>query len=331
MISMNATTTSTVRPVVHDGAHSIETTRYLLPTPSIMGCKDFLRQCIDNRATGATIYGPPRYGKSKAILYLSMVLAEDFGTNVPIIRMLCHDKFPSETVFFGDLLRAAGHALCEKGTGASKRNRLLEYAVEMVEESKQNRLIIFLDEAQRLHERQYNWLIDFHNELDAKEVSAIVLLVGQPDLMDQLTAFQAGKKMQIIGRFMVHRYRFHGLQDAEDIRMCLDGYDTNSEYPAGSGVSFTRYYYPAGFEQGFRLASYADELWEAFRQTREEASLPGSKEIPMQYFCRTVEYALKHFGTLEVLTSHLSIAQWKEAIGVSGYADAERYICDPIE
>ena len=48
----------------------------------------------------------------------------------------------------------------------------------------------------------------------------------------------------------------------------------------------------------------------------------------MQYFCRTIEYLLTRFGTLEDLAGELSLAQWKEAINKSGYADAERYIVE---
>jgi hypothetical protein len=78
------------------------------------------------------------------------------------------------------------------------------------------------------------------------------------------------------------------------------------------------------FNSGFRLASYADSLWEAFRLTKDECGLPGNREIPMQYFCRAVEFALRHYGTHEEVTGEISIKMWKEAIRASGYIDADR-------
>lgn len=79
------------------------------------------------------------------------------------------------------------------------------------------------------------------------------------------------------------------------------------------------------FNSGFRLESHADSLWEAFRLTRDEYGVPGSREIPMQYFCRTVEFALRNYGTLEEVAREISLEMWKNAIRVSGYIDAERY------
>ena len=102
----------------------------------------------------------------------------------------------------------------------------------------------------------------------------------------------------------------------------------DSEYPPESGFSFTRYYFPSAFESDLRLENYAPIVSQAFKEVREEAQLPLTREIPMQYFCRTVEFVLTHFGTLEELSTDLSLAQWKEAIKQSGYIDAEHYVVD---
>jgi hypothetical protein len=152
--------------------------------------------------------------------------------------------------------------------------------------------------------------------------------VGQDELLHQFSAFQMTKKTQIIGRFMVRQLRFSGITKEEDLRKCLANYDTGSEYPPGTGYSFTRYFFPAAFESNLRLENYAPTLWQAFKEIREEAQLPLTREIPMQYFCRSVEYVLTRFGKLDELAEDLSLAQWKEAIRQSGYADAEQYVVD---
>ena len=322
------------RPKVAAGAHPIETTRYLLSTPSITIFLTALCQWISNRATGGMVYGPPRFGKTRAIKYLTLMLAKKFGANLPILTMSCLKyTTPREGVFFEDLLRAAGHSLSKSGTAAAKRYRLNEFLVEKIERSGQDRLILFVDEAQRLHEQHYNWLIDVHNEMDSHGLVLIVILVGQQQLLHQFSAFQKTSKTQIIGRFMVHQLKFQGITSEKDLRACLASYDVKSEYPPDSGCSFTRYYFPAAFESDLRLESYAALSWQAFREVREELLLPITREIPMQYFCRTVEYILTSFGTLEDLPTELSLAQWKDAIRKSGYADAERYVveCEKYE
>jgi hypothetical protein len=315
-----------LRPNVPTGSHPIETTRYILSTPSIDDFYNAVLQWIENRVPGGMIYGKPRLGKTRAIQYLTRLLTEKFGVNLPVITLLCRDyKVPSESIFFEDLLRASGHAIYRSGRAAAKRDRLIEYLTEKVELSSQNRLILFIDEAQKLHEQHYNWLIDVHNELDARDAAPIVLLVGQDELVHQCSAFQQTQKTQIIGRFMVHQLQFHGLRGASQIKRCLKAYDVDSEYPENSGWSFTRHFYPAVFNSGFRLDSYANSLWEAFRLLKDECGVPGNHEIQMQYFCRTVEFALRRYGTHEEVSSEISIEMWKDAIRASGYIDAERY------
>jgi len=266
-------------------------------------------------------------GKTRGIQYLSKLLLEQFGDTLPIIQLLCRDyRVPSESTFFQDLLRAAGHTLYKTGRAPAKRDRLIEYLAEVVEISEQNRLVLFIDEAQKLHEQHYKWLIDLHNELDAHGFAVIVLLVGQDELAHQCSAFQQTQKTQIIGRFMVHQLRFHGLNKVSDLKNCLTAYDDDSEFPDGSGWSFTRYFYPSVYDSGFRLTSFADTLWEAFRLIKDECGVPGSREIPMQYFCRTVEYLLRRYGTQEDVSAAISTTMCKEAIKASGYTDAERYL-----
>ncbi len=269
------------------------------------------------------IYGKPRYGKTRAIKYLCLALPGLYN-NIPVFSCPCRDyKQPSEATFFEDLLRASGHSLFSKGDSRAKRNRLKEFLFEKVDNTGQDRLILFLDEAQKLHEQQYKWLIDIHNELDDMGISLIVLLVGQPELMHQYSAFSLADKKQIIGRFMVHQHEFKGVSNISDVSVCLSGYDEDSEHPTGSGWSFTKYFYPSIFSSGWRLADSAEDLWEAFTQTHETYGFVGDLNIPMQYFCRTVEYVMKKFSTLHEKEPKLSIKVWKEAISCSGYIEAE--------
>ena len=78
--------------------------------------------------------------------------------------------------------------------------------------------------------------------------------------------FAAGWEGVAVGTHPARRIRVVG---------CLKGYDDESEYPEASGCSFTRYFFPSGFEAGWRLAGEAKVLWEAFQHVRAEAKLPG--------------------------------------------------------
>lgn len=321
-----------LRPHVPDGSHPIETTRYILSTPSISRLLEAVRQWVDNRVPGAVIFGQPRFGKTRAIYYVSQNLPMLFGEKLPIMTLPCREyKISSENSFFQDLLRSSGHAMSSNGSASAKRDRLIEYLYEKAECSGQNRLIMFADEAQRLHEAHYNWLMDVYNELDAKGIHMTVLLVGQKELLHQRSAFVNTEKAQIVGRFMVHQFPFRGLLSSSDIKICLSGYDSQSEHPLDSGLSFTNYYFPAAFSLGWRLENHSDDVWDAFQQVQSEAALAGSLEIPMQYFSRTVEYSLRRYSTLDDESPKISINMWKDAIKNSGFIDAGRYVLTATE
>lgn len=315
---------SYIRPAIQKGKHPVETTRYIIGTQVIKVFQDTVCRWIDNRFTGGIVYGEPRRGKTNAIKYLCTVLPSIYQENIPVISLSCRDyRNASESVFFEELLEAAGHSFSAKGTASAKRNRLKEFLFEIVERSEQDRIIFLIDEAQHLHESHYKWLIDLHNELYQGGISCTVLLVGQPKLCHQFSAFKLTKKSQIIGRFMAHQHSFEGIQDLEAITTCLSGYDEGSEYPENSGWSFTKYFFPAAFMSDWRLADSSEDLWIAFLKIHEECGLVGAPNIPMQFFCRTVEYVLKKYGSLDESFPALSVNIWKEAIRHSGYIEAE--------
>ncbi|HBB89503.1 MAG TPA: ATP-binding protein [Blastocatellia bacterium] len=320
-----------VRPQIAPHSHPIETTHYVLATnPMDDFCQTILRW-TRQRCAGGLIYGAPRRGKTRAVRYLVSVLPELLGISVPIISFTCRDyKQASEGIFFQDLLKGVGHLLPEKGSPSAKRDRLIEFLAEKVQSSGQDRLILIIDEAQKLHETHYKWLIDVHNELDARDISLVVLLVGQDELAHQYSAFKLAKKTQILGRFMVNQFCFHGILSAADVGTCLKGYDKESEYPDDSGWSFTRYYFPAAFQNGFRLEKFKDVVWQAFKETKGQHGLPGPPEIPMYYFCRSVESVLTEFSSLEEDEPLLSLRTWQQAVINSGFVDAERYVT-PLE
>jgi len=320
----NSYTESLLRPYVAKGTHPIESGRYLLPTNEIVRMYDTVAQWITNRSPGGMIYGRPRLGKSRAITYLTYALPNEFGDQLPIFTMKCRQyKQPNENSFFEDLLNDVGHAMPFNGKANVKRDRLYRYFMETAERSTQKRIILFIDDAQRLFEIQYGWLMDIYNELDSAGISMTAILVGQEELVHQRSAFIQAKKAQIIGRFMVHEYKFKGITDVEDMAACLAGYDIVSEYPENSGWSFTRFFFPEGYNKGFRLENFAKELFSMFTNLRKENGLTKATEIPMQYLTLTVENALRYFGANGEDVHWLTDEQWKASITKSGYIEAE--------
>ncbi|WP_438496959.1 hypothetical protein [Paenibacillus sp. IHBB 3054] len=185
-----------------------------------------------------------------------------------------------------------------------------------------------MDEAHRLTEFHYSWLMDIYNALIQKKISMTVISVGQEELLTRRTLFLEQKKSQIIGRFMTHEHHFFGIRTVEDMQLILSGYDSPeiSSYPEGSGLSFSQYFFPEGYLKKERLEKEARMLFSLFGEMRKEHGVSAALEIPMEYFSFTVENALKKNGAHGDQHFWINKAQWREAIEMSGYVESEIYM-----
>ncbi|WP_156936108.1 ATP-binding protein [Anoxybacteroides tepidamans] len=316
------------RPYIPIGCHPIDTGYYLISTNEITRMYKQVVTWIQSRTPGAMIVGNPRLGKTRAVKYLvsSLPFVDIVGEDTPIYTIKCNKfKNPNEGDFFESVLKDVKHHTPSAGKAISKRRRLYNFLIEKGSASSRNRIIFFLDDAQRLHELHYEWLMDIYNELEDAGIIMTFFLVGQRELFDQRTAFLLSNKKQIVGRFMVHEYQFKGLGNVEDIKTCLENYDNDAIYPLNSDWTFTRYYFPEQYAHGFRLANFAEGLLEVFQDLAREMGVKGKLEIPMFYFTGTVENALRYLGVDGSNVDEITKNQWKYCIQKSGYMDAERY------
>jgi AAA domain-containing protein len=305
--------------------HPIMRKNYVVPTPSIDGFYDRVRKCIAYGLSGSMLYGHPRFGKTSAIRYVVNMLSQEFPQVVAMSFLCLKSKSRSEAAFFSHLLEAVGHAQAHTGTISRKRSRLIHKLLERVERSGEHVLIIFADEAQRLDVNEYEWLRDVYDELDRHGVKVLVFLIGQPGLRNQKNALQETRQTQIVGRFMTHEIPFRGLLSVDDAATCLAGYD-ESCFPQGSDWTYTRFFLPKAYADGFRLVSQATCLWQAFLDAHEAARFTFELELPMKYFTQTVELALIQNAEHDTPDLRLSPAIWRDAVLESNYVTAQESV-----
>jgi len=201
------------------------------------------------------------------------------------------------------------------------RDRLVSFMAARAMQSGDRRVLLIIDEAQNLKTRHYNWLIGIHNMLDLLGVNLIVLLVGQNDLLARRNAFVRAEMNQIVGRFMLHAHEFRGVRSAEDLHETMKSYDERTEYPAGSGWSFTRYFAPQSFGTGWRLAHLSTEFWHAFREAQAVGPKGRRTDIPMQYVCRSFDHFLINAGNQRMTDQEAVRRLVRESIAASSYRD----------
>lgn len=311
---------SFIRPQIAKGCHPIEAGGYVISTPSVYEMGKEVSEWLDLRQSGGMIYGPPRLGKTSAIKYVERKLLHDFEGKLPIVTFECQSHtIAREGEFFTEFLQAIGHELAQKGKIPERRERLYQYLRNLAERNPHRRLVIFLDEAQKLHKDHYSWLVDIYNNLDRAKIASTFILVGQQELANRRNAMVIAKQFQVVGRFMVNARQFSGISNAKEVQVCLHGYDEQSEYPEESGWSYTRFYFPVAYEHGWRLASQAENVWKAFMEARESGQLPGPAQIPMKFLTGTIEYVMRRYENLIDIEPHLSLQVWREAVKKSQY------------
>ncbi|CAD6562214.1 hypothetical protein LMG28727_07687 [Paraburkholderia kirstenboschensis] len=275
------------RPV-DPSLHPLVTGNYRLATPEIEAFYELVTRCLRYRIMGALIYGPSRVGKTRAIEYVRLLLARQYPKITTYHAQCEHKPRHAEGPFFATLLEAVGDHAPNAGTSSAKRSRLSLRIREAAARSGSNAVFMFLDEAQRFNENEYEWLRDVHDVLDRQQIKLFTFLVGQEELLAQKTALQLAGKTQIVARLMVDELAFYGIRNAQDVATCLNGYDQTA-YPEGTPWSFTRFYVPEAFDAGYRLVSDARQLWQTFEAAHHKASLPGNLDLPMESFVRAVD------------------------------------------
>lgn len=294
--------------------HPIETGNYLIPTPQIQELTNTIQWWLENRITGAIIYGKPRVGKTSALKLISESLFKA-NYNIPCFYVSAIREIkPSESSFYTTLLKAVSHPKPNNRNKAAKRIQLLDYLILVARESQQSRLVLIIDEAQNLTEYHYDWLIGIYNELYHREIQMITLLIGQEQLNTQKQSFLEMGMTQIVGRFMVDSVSFYGIKTKDEITDILSAFDSKIEFPSGSGVSYTNYY----FKSGLKLANYSDNLFTALKNINLAYSI-GNDEIPLYSFIPIVREALLQCGDYGRALQELSIDTWEEVIKSTMY------------
>ena len=116
---------------------------------------------------------------------------------------------------------------------------------------------------------------------------------------------------------------YAGIQRVTEIRSILDAIDTKAEYPVGSGMSFTCAYVPLAFKSGFRLSSYANDIFNAFNQVSIEVRGKRINQLTMQTFCRFSRDLLRQLSKRDYTALELTEDLITASIQRSGFRSLE--------
>lgn len=301
-----------------------------ITTPAIMDLQSKILKWVSDGTPGAIIYGRPRIGKTRAILYIASVLKAKYGRELPIYVLNATEHIPKDKFFYSELLKVVGHPEFDKGTVTILKDRLLNALFTCACNTKYRKIILFIDEAYNFSEKDFKWLMDVYNNLNLKNIHLYVFLVGSDELIARKQALIMSKQHQIVGRFMVEECHFQGIQSTKELSICLANFDQTLNI-AGEKVCLTKEFFPDAYLEGKRLFSCSDVLMNEYLKIMKKISIPSSSEIPMMYFINTVKYCLNTYGIIGQKVYFPTEEMWEQSICNSGYIAAERlYFNVPI-
>lgn len=314
--------------------HPVIRRDYAVFTPPMGSMITTIGDWIDQQVTGGYIYGPSRYGKSRTVKwFVRSELAARFGSDLPIVVWIREDTLIREAEFWNMLLQAAKFEFLDPTKPKQKvvgRYLFRERLETMARAARTNCVVLLIDEAQQVTLNEWQWLLGLQNMLDDDGFRLITIAVGTHQLGYNPNYLSRTGNAHIAARFFAQDAPFRGLRSADELAFVLRGYDVDSEWPSGSGLSFLQYFAPDDFARGCRLADCASRLWNTF-----EALIPpglfGDKskadfELPMQSVTHTVETMLRAFSRGEKWDEVTSPARQLTVVAKTGFTDFMRYI-----
>ncbi|AOJ04604.1 hypothetical protein WS70_22640 [Burkholderia mayonis] len=313
-----------------DPRHCVVTRQYAVYTPPMHEMISQIGDWIDQQRPGGYIYGASRLGKSRCVQwYVETVLEERFQAAIPLVVWNRRpDSHTSEAAFWNEIMLASRFEFATPSKAMRKSeavHQCMQRFISIANNAFRNFVVLLIDEAQDLTFREWKWLVGLQNALDYEGYLLSVFSVGSHQMSYRHEYMATTGNAHVAARFMAAHARFHGLRSASEIEYVLNGYDNDSEWPKGSGITFLEYFAPSDFKAGRRLAECAGLLWKALIELTPTASRKYL-EFPMQHVALVIEsvlYTLSHGTDWEIATSYES---WLRELGKVNLSDHMRII-----
>lgn len=269
------------------GEHPVVTKDYLIITPVITNVYSLIRERVFMRKTGTFMYATPRMGKTTCARAVEKLLQHEFP-KILIMRLIAEDSGRQEAALLINILQTGGIYVRPRISYVDAQRQLLTHIQNRLALLEGNQFVLLIDEMQHLEERELDRLAALHNKLEALNIRMTAVGFAQPEVLDIRSTLTASNKSYLIARFLCEPIPFMGCASIEDLEQILSDYDEMKYFPEDSDYSYTRFFLPAAFENGFRLRDYAKPIWKELKK----ATGKYADSIPMEHLSRTVEFLL---------------------------------------
>ncbi|WP_211441225.1 ATP-binding protein [Collimonas humicola] len=300
--------------------HPLFTETVMLRTPSIDEVFLVVKRAVLLRETGCVFQGESGIGKSFAVDMVQAMLLRQY----PRLCVFTHDahnhEIPSIRAFFKHFLKSVGQKKEQKGETYDLRTRLVNILVDQARISGTNLIVLFIDEANAMLLSDFLFLKDVFNDLVREGVQMVTILMGQsPELLHVIDMLRTEGRNDLVGRFAMRVHAIRGYNSLSDFQAILGGID-RCQYPIGSEISWTAFFVPIAWRQGFRLEQEAQRCLAAMRAACKDASKLA--EFPARQVFLAVRSFLVALSGIDGAAMKVPEQAWSDAVRYALIQDA---------
>ncbi len=297
--------------------HPVLEKNYRLPTPMMERTYALIRERVWMKRTGVYLYASPRTGKTTCAEATQALLFSEFP-KFHILRIAARrTQRPSDAHMFRLILEGMNHALSKRPTADLLFHNVKADVMVQLAARGGSHFVLIIDEMHRLNDLDLEQLLAVHNALQMEKIGMTTISFAQPEIRQRVTGLMTRGQHQLLARFLAEPILFEGCTSVDDLQKILNSYDCRSEYPEGSGWSYTRFFLPQGYESGFRLTNYTNEIWEALSYALGSYTKSG---VPMEHVCLTIEYLLLALRVDDCYNVTISRRDITDAVAASNLA-----------
>lgn len=234
------------------------------------------------------------------------------------------DHAVTEKNFYSTLLTALNVPHSAHATALDLKNRVLSELVTLACDTMFKKVVLMIDEAWRLNEKDFIWLMDLYNILRRHGLQLITVFFSTNELLDLKKKFKASGLDQIVERFFLNIYPFHGVRDQGELMICMHAFDQMNVATLENNkpLSLKDFYFPRA-DENVHFHDLTTDFWNAFTNIRVTHGMTVD-DIPMEFVVGSFRILLGCYGKL----SNKSVV-WPdykvihESIMRSGYTESD--------
>lgn len=267
---------------------------YVLQTETIKRADGFLKNWVELGKGGLVFSAPSRMGKTYAVRQLCASIEEEFPhvvcVSISAETQSRTDRFERTYTTFLQQLR--------KDDANRQRSKSCDvfanHLLSLCRDASAVHCVVFLDEAQKFSELQWNALYIALNRLERNDCGMLVYSFGNEELRNRGELFMRAGSQGIEGRFFVKLLDFDGVRTRQELGALLKQYDGELQFPDHLWP-FTRYFARSAYDGGWRLEQEADAFWSALCDYAgvPETETPLKRGFRMQWITDAIHFVFK--------------------------------------